>query len=92
MVNFAFDDAPVREIKVTGDDEIEKFENSFPEIGVPASPPPPVSQVPSFRTPAQQQQFTPQPSAQFSAPAFEEDEPEVIKCARVSLPRCVVVC
>lgn len=38
---FSFDDfgspprAPQTEVKVTGDDEIEKFENEFPDIDVP---------------------------------------------------------
>lgn len=36
---FSFDDfdtPPATEVKVTGDDEISKFENEFPEIDVPA--------------------------------------------------------
>ncbi|KZV89984.1 hypothetical protein EXIGLDRAFT_720805 [Exidia glandulosa HHB12029] len=79
VVNFAFEDAPVKDVKVTGDDEIEKFESNFPDIGTPASPPPPVSQIPSFRSPGQQA-YTPQPSAPFTAPqTFDEEEPEVIK-------------
>jgi hypothetical protein len=40
-LGFSFDDfdAPLKnrsvEVKVTGDDEIERFENEFPDIGVP---------------------------------------------------------
>ena len=30
-----FDSPPARDIKVTGDDEIEKFEDQFPELDVP---------------------------------------------------------
>ncbi|EJD41671.1 hypothetical protein AURDEDRAFT_115392 [Auricularia subglabra TFB-10046 SS5] len=81
VVNFAFDDPPPAQtnVKVTGDDEIEKFESEFPDIGVPASPPPAVSQVPSFRPAGTQQSYTPQASTPYQQPAFEEEEPEVIK-------------
>ncbi|EIN06780.1 clathrin light chain [Punctularia strigosozonata HHB-11173 SS5] len=81
---FSFDDfgSPPRErvteVKVTGDDEIEKFEDQFPDI----EPPVPVSSVPTFgATPT----FAPrpQPSALASTPILtqqiQEDEPEVIK-------------
>ncbi|KAH9855905.1 clathrin light chain [Lenzites betulinus] len=68
---------PPRDIKVTGDDEIEKFENEFPDIEVPSSitsPPQPVFGA----TPT----FAPQP-AYSSTPILnqqlEEDEPQVIK-------------
>ncbi|KAI0359541.1 hypothetical protein OH77DRAFT_1395496 [Trametes cingulata] len=62
------------EVKVTGDDEIEKFENEFPDIEVPS-----VSRGPAFgSTPT----FAPQP-AYSSTPILnqqlEEDEPQVIK-------------
>lgn len=87
--SFSFDDfEPPRErtteVKVTGDDEIEKFESEFPEIEVPSAPaftsPPPAA--PAFgATPT----FAPrpQPSALSSTPLLnqqiEEDEPEVIR-------------
>lgn len=32
----ALDSPPPRDVKVTGDDEIEKFEDQFPDIGAPA--------------------------------------------------------
>ncbi|OSX61788.1 hypothetical protein POSPLADRAFT_1144385 [Postia placenta MAD-698-R-SB12] len=80
---FSFDDfsSPPREteVKVTGDDEIDKFESEFPDIEVPQSPP--VSQ-PLFGT-APPFAPKPQPSAFSSTPilnhTIEEDEPEVIK-------------
>ncbi|KAF9486086.1 hypothetical protein BDN70DRAFT_916605 [Pholiota conissans] len=64
-------------VKVTGDDEIDKFESEFPDI-----------EVPSFTSPPQQQSYTatfapqPQPSAFSSTPILNqtiEDEPQVIK-------------
>ncbi|KAK7057649.1 clathrin light chain [Favolaschia claudopus] len=70
-------------VKVTGDDEIEKFSSEFPDIEVPVSPP--VQQPSLF---GQQQQPTfgaprPQPSVYSSTPILtqelEEDEPQVIK-------------
>ncbi|KAK0212445.1 clathrin light chain, partial [Desarmillaria ectypa] len=80
---FSFDDfdspPPIIEketsVKVTGDDDIEKFENEFPDIDVgPTSPP--LQQTPTFAP-------RPQPSALSSTPiltqTIEEDEPEVIK-------------
>ncbi|OBZ69829.1 Clathrin light chain [Grifola frondosa] len=85
---FSFDNfgSPPRqratEVKVTGDDEIEKFESEFPDIDVPVQPMlPPLSQ-PSFgATPTFAPQ--PQPSAYSSTPilsqTLEEDEPQVIK-------------
>jgi len=82
---FSFDDfaSPPRErqteVKVTGDDEIEKFEDQFPDIEVPSSEPlrqPSFGAAPTFAP-------QPQPSAFTSTPIFnqpaEEDEPEVIK-------------
>ncbi|KAL7277727.1 hypothetical protein ACG7TL_008663 [Trametes sanguinea] len=86
--SFSFDDfsspPPQREtdVKVTGDDEIEKFESEFPDIEVPNVTSPPLqqqSQPPAFgATPT----FAPQP-AYSSTPILnqqiEEDEPEVIK-------------
>ncbi|KAJ3833885.1 clathrin light chain-domain-containing protein [Lentinula raphanica] len=84
---FSFDDfdsptpaaAPV---KVTGDDEIEKFESEFPDIGVPSPPPAMMQQSsqPSFGS-----AFAPRPqqSAALSTPTIvaeiPEEEPEVIK-------------
>ncbi|KAJ7125204.1 clathrin light chain [Mycena epipterygia] len=62
-------------VKVTGDDEIEKFSSEFPDIDVgPRSPP---AQQPTFGAPR------PQPSVYSSTPILtqqlEEDEPQVIK-------------
>ncbi|KZT05399.1 clathrin light chain [Laetiporus sulphureus 93-53] len=84
--SFSFDDfssSPrerTTEVKVTGDDEIEKFESEFPDIEVPASLPPVIQ--PTFNsTPT----FAPQPqsSAFSSTPilsqAIDEEEPEVIR-------------
>ncbi|KAI0669600.1 clathrin light chain-domain-containing protein [Trametes maxima] len=67
------------DVKVTGDDEIEKFENEFPDIEVPTQPVSLPQQPPAFgATPT----FAPQP-AYSSTPILnqqiEEDEPEVIK-------------
>ncbi|KAI0821143.1 clathrin light chain [Irpex lacteus] len=87
--SFSFDafDAPIEkttDVKVTGDDEIEKFESEFPEIDVPSapqqtfSPPtqPTFGATPTFAP-------RPQPSALTSTPIFsqqlEEEEPQVIK-------------
>lgn len=39
----ALDSPPPRDVKVTGDDEIEQFEDQFPDIGVPAVRPPPAA-------------------------------------------------
>ncbi|EGN92761.1 hypothetical protein SERLA73DRAFT_98802 [Serpula lacrymans var. lacrymans S7.3] len=85
---FSFDDfgSPPREsvtdVKVTGDDDIDKFESEFPELDVPQtySAPPPTQ--PSFGAPPP---FAPrpQPSSFTSTPIFNqpppEDEPEVIR-------------
>ncbi|KAF7362329.1 Clathrin light chain [Mycena venus] len=69
-------------VKVTGDDEIEKFSSEFPDIEVPVSPPAqqqPIfgQQTPTFGAPR------PQPSVYSSTPILtqelEEDEPQVIK-------------
>ncbi|KAJ3847877.1 clathrin light chain-domain-containing protein [Lentinula lateritia] len=84
---FSFDDfdsptpaaAPV---KVTGDDDIEKFESEFPDIDIPSSPPVMMHQTsqPSFGS-----AFAPIPqhSASLSTPTIvpeiPEEEPEVIK-------------
>jgi len=82
---FSFDDfdtPPVTDVKVTGDDEIEKFEDQFPELDVPApqqstSPPskPTFGAAPPFAP-------RPQPSSYTTTPIFNqplEDEPQVIK-------------
>ncbi|KAF5355568.1 hypothetical protein D9758_006340 [Tetrapyrgos nigripes] len=75
-----FDDKPIQPVKVTGDDEIEKFESEFPDIEIPTSPPvfqqqpQQQPQTPSFGAPRPQHASTPilnQP--------LEEEEPEVIK-------------
>ncbi|TFK81682.1 clathrin light chain [Polyporus arcularius HHB13444] len=79
--SFSFDDfstppqTHATEVKVTGDDEIEKFESEFPDIEVPQvrAGQPIFGQTPTF---------APQP-AYSSTPilnqSLEEDEPEVIK-------------
>ncbi|KAI0774820.1 clathrin light chain-domain-containing protein [Trametes elegans] len=82
--SFSLDDfsspPPTRttDVKVTGDDEIEKFENEFPDIEVPTQPSAPPQQPVYGATPT----FAPQP-AYSSTPILnqqiEEDEPEVIK-------------
>nr|VWP01385.1 Polygalacturonase inhibiting protein (Polygalacturonase-inhibiting protein 2) (Putative polygalacturonase-inhibiting protein) [Ganoderma boninense] len=82
--SFSFDDfsspPPTRttEVKITGDDEIEKFESEFPDIEVPQVPQQPTQQPLFGQTPT----FAPQP-AYSSTPilnqALEEEEPEVIK-------------
>ncbi|KAF7296043.1 Clathrin light chain [Mycena kentingensis (nom. inval.)] len=64
-------------VKVTGDDEIEKFSSEFPELDIPTSPPVFQQQAPTFGAPR------PQPSAYTSTPILtqeiEEEEPQVIK-------------
>lgn len=87
--SFSFDafDAPrerTTEVKVTGDDEIDKFESDFPEIDLPSqqqqvfSPPtkPTFGSTPTFAP-------RPQPSAFTSTPILnqqlDEEEPQVIK-------------
>ncbi|KAH9889383.1 clathrin light chain [Cubamyces lactineus] len=82
--SFSFSDfsspPPTRttDVKVTGDDEIEKFESEFPDIEVPSVTSPPQQQPVYGTTPT----FAPQP-AYSSTPILnsqiEEDEPEVIK-------------
>ncbi|GLB37349.1 putative clathrin is the major protein of the polyhedral coat of coated pits and vesicles [Lyophyllum shimeji] len=66
-------------VKVTGDDELEKFASEFPDIDVP-QPEPPLAQ-PSFSGATYAPR--PQPSAYTSTPILnqplEEDEPQVIK-------------
>jgi len=74
-----FDAPPETIVKVTGDDEIEKFSSEFPDIDVgPQSPPiQQQQQQPTFGAPR------PQPSVYSSTPILtqqlEEDEPQVIK-------------
>ncbi|KAJ6497543.1 clathrin light chain [Mycena sanguinolenta] len=73
---FDFEEPRETVVKVTGDDEIEKFSNEFPDIDVPQSmfgqP-----QQPTFGAPR------PQPSVYSSTPILtqeiEMDEPQVIK-------------
>ncbi|KAJ7350638.1 clathrin light chain-domain-containing protein [Mycena albidolilacea] len=66
-------------VKVTGDDEIEKFSSEFPDIEIPTSPPVQQfgQQQPTFGAPR------PQPSVYSSTPILTqelvEDEPQVIK-------------
>ncbi|KDQ50895.1 hypothetical protein JAAARDRAFT_41684 [Jaapia argillacea MUCL 33604] len=89
---FSFDDfdsfggreQKVTEVKVTGDEDIEKFEDQFPDIGVPEEhfSPPVTQKQPSFGA---LPPFAPrpQPSPYTSTPIFnqpiDEDEPQVIK-------------
>ncbi|KAG9312174.1 clathrin light chain-domain-containing protein [Chiua virens] len=85
---FSFDsfDSPPRQtfsdVKVTGDDEIDKFEDQFPEldVGQTVSHPPPAQ--PTFGA-APPFAPRPQPSAFSSTPILnqqiQEDEPEVIR-------------
>jgi len=80
---FSFDDfgSPPREtqstIKVTGDDELDRFESDFPDIDVGKNLSPPQSSYGSTFAPR------PQPSAFSSTPMLHqqapEDEPQVIK-------------
>ncbi|KAG5645408.1 hypothetical protein DXG03_006232 [Asterophora parasitica] len=80
---FSFDDfdaPPIQNaVKVTGDDELEKFQNEFPDIDVGQPQPPPPQASFSGATFAPR----PQPSAFSSTPILnqpiEEDEPQVIK-------------
>ncbi|KAL1710281.1 clathrin light chain-domain-containing protein [Schizophyllum commune] len=74
--------APAREVKVTGDDEIEQFTSQFPDIEVPQASPP-VQQPPTFGASTPTIAPRPQPSAFSSTPILNqglpEEEPEVIK-------------
>lgn len=72
------------EVKVTGDDEIEKFEDQFPDIEVPEQTlsPPPAQQQPTFGalpTFAPRPQPSPYTSTPILNQQLQEDEPEVIK-------------
>jgi len=80
----SFDEPSAPQVKVTGDDEIEKFEDQFPELDTPVAQSavsPPINK-PSFGAPSP---FAPrpQPSSFASPPVFgqveEEEEPQVIK-------------
>ncbi|KAJ4485463.1 clathrin light chain-domain-containing protein [Lentinula aciculospora] len=83
---FSFDDfdspTPAAPVKVTGDDEIEKFENEFPDIGVPSSP---LAMMQQTSQPSYGSAFAPRPqqSAALSTSnlvqEMPEEEPEVIK-------------
>ncbi|KAJ3487153.1 hypothetical protein NLI96_g3723 [Meripilus lineatus] len=84
---FSFDDFdsppnPPKEIAVTGNDEIDKFESDFPELDIPASEPTFVPTQPTFGS-APPFAPRPQPSAFTSTPILsqpiEEEEPQVIK-------------
>ncbi|TRM68952.1 clathrin light chain-domain-containing protein [Schizophyllum amplum] len=75
---------PSREVKVTGDDEIEQFTSHFPDIEVPQASPPPLQQQPSlFGAGTPTIAPRPQASAFSSTPILNqgvpEEEPEVIK-------------
>ncbi|KAF9529792.1 clathrin light chain-domain-containing protein [Crepidotus variabilis] len=83
---FSFDDfdaAPPMQtqtaVKVTGDDDIEKFESDFPEIDMPQQAPSRQYSAPTFAP-------VPQPSTLSSTPiltqTIQEDEPEVIRAWR----------
>jgi hypothetical protein len=88
---FSFDDfgSPPRgagmnlnAVKVTGDEEIEKFESEFPELDV--GPPSQVYSPPSQATFGATPTFAPRPQPSFSTTPMlnsmtEEDEPQVIK-------------
>jgi hypothetical protein len=87
---FSFDDfdtppkQKVTDVKVTGDDEIEKFEDQFPDIDMNRITSPPSQ--PTFGAPPP---FAPrpQPSTYTSTPIFNqplEEEPQVIKDWRAS--------
>ncbi|TFK74688.1 hypothetical protein BDN72DRAFT_886338 [Pluteus cervinus] len=69
-------------VKVTGDDEIEKFENEFPEIDIPA-PAPAQRALPSYTTPKTPFAPRPQPGSFSTTPmlnqAIQEEEPETIR-------------
>ncbi|KAI6145530.1 clathrin light chain-domain-containing protein [Pisolithus tinctorius] len=90
---FSFDDfgspprASFTEVKVTGDEEIEKFEGQFPDIDVgnSVSPPPVVTSRPTFGT-APPFAPRPQPSAYSATPILNQqldaDEPEPIRLWR----------
>ncbi|KAF8716518.1 hypothetical protein AX14_012309 [Amanita brunnescens Koide BX004] len=81
---FDFDAAPPARkdtvVKVTGDDDIDKFESEFPELDVPLQPP---SQPRSAFTSAPTFAPKPQPSLYSVTPILsqhaEEEEPEVIR-------------
>ncbi|KAI6007570.1 clathrin light chain [Pisolithus orientalis] len=87
---FSFDDfgspprASFTEVKVTGDEEIEKFEGQFPDID-PVSPPPVVTSRPTFGA-APPFAPRPQPSAYSATPILNQqldaDEPEPIRLWR----------
>ncbi|KAJ7503063.1 clathrin light chain [Mycena galericulata] len=72
-----FDEPRETVVKVTGDDEIEKFSSEFPAIDDGPRSPPVLQQQPTFGAPR------PQPSAYSTTPILtqqlEEDEPQVIK-------------
>lgn len=79
---FSFDSFDAPAVKVTGDDEFEKFEDQFPDIGVPSSPPQQQqSTKPSFGFGGAAVQSQPSySSTPMFTQAIEEEEPEVIKC------------
>ncbi|KAF9047477.1 clathrin light chain [Panaeolus papilionaceus] len=78
---FSFDDfgtPPQHPVTITGNDELDEFENNFPEIEVPAAQP---QAQPSYNAPTP---FAPKPqsSALSTTPIFTqtiEDEPQVIR-------------
>jgi len=81
---FDFDfDKPAPVVKVTGDDELDAFENQFPELGDSYVSPPPFTQSQnSFRADSgvhiPSAPISREPTA-FSAPQTFEEEPEVTK-------------
>lgn len=79
-LDFSFDPLPassVPPVRVTGDDEMQKFEDQFPDIGEPGYSQPAFGGNRSFSgTPIPQQQ--PAYAVPTITPAFEE-EPDVIK-------------
>jgi len=84
---FSFDDfestpalgGAATEVKVTGDDEINKFESEFPDIDVGQQYSPPAPQ--QYTSPSNFAVPRPQPSAftPILTQSVEEDEPQVIK-------------
>ncbi|KAJ8495028.1 hypothetical protein ONZ45_g13025 [Pleurotus djamor] len=77
-----FSTPPATEVKITGDDEIGKFESEFPELDVTPSAPPQMLPQQSYIAPSTPFAPRPQPSVYSSTPILNqplEDEPEVIK-------------
>lgn len=93
--SYSFDEYEAPAVKVTGDDDIGKFEDQFPDIDVPTSLPELHQQqtaVPSFGLRGgSQQQMTYSSTSMFTQP-IEEEEPQVIKCVRPGFISYVECC